>query len=265
MNPENSKRIRVNGIDLAVRDQGSGSPALVFLHYWGGSSRTWEMVIGELSSTFQCISYDQRGWGESDAPADGYGLAEMAADAEALIHSFDLESFVLVGHSMGGKVAQLLASRRPAGLQGLVLVAPASPAPQHISELARQAQLHAYDNRETVLQAMAFLTHQTLNETLQEQVIEDSLRGSARAKMAWPTTAAYEDICDKVGTIAVPTLILAGDHDRQDPLEQQRREVLARIPGSTLRVVENSGHLSPLEQPGQLAEAITVFASRLSR
>jgi pimeloyl-ACP methyl ester carboxylesterase len=265
MNTEISKRIRVNGIELAVRDQGNGSPALMFLHYWGGSSRTWQMVTGQLASTFRCISYDQRGWGESDSPADGYGLTEMGADAEELIRAFDLKSYVLVGHSMGGKVAQLLASRRPPGLRGLVLVAPASPAPQDIPEPGREAQLHAYDNRDTVLQAIAFLTHKPLNEKLRSHVIEDSLRGSKPAKLAWPTSGAYKDISDEVRKIAVPTLVLAGDHDRQDPLEQQQREVLARIPASTLLVVKDSGHLSPLEQPNQLAEAIAAFALGLER
>jgi len=71
-------------------------------------------------------------------------------------------------------------------------------------------------------------------------------------------------ISNEVSKIAVPTLILAGDHDRQDPLEQEHQEVLARIPGATLRVVEDSGHLSPLEQPKHLAEAISVFVSTLS-
>ena len=85
MNTENYRKIRVNGIDLAVRDQGVGNPVLIFLHYWGGSSRTWQMVIGDLASHYRCISYDHRGWGESDSPPGGYGLAELAADAEELI------------------------------------------------------------------------------------------------------------------------------------------------------------------------------------
>jgi pimeloyl-ACP methyl ester carboxylesterase len=55
---------------------------------------------------------------------------------------------------MGGKVAQFLAAQRPAGLEGLVLVAPAPPTPQNLPEAAKQAQLHAYDNRENALQAL---------------------------------------------------------------------------------------------------------------
>ena len=138
-------------------------------------------------------------------------------------------------------------------------MAPASPTPQNIPEPAREAQLHAYDNREAVLQAIAFLTHKPLNETLKNQVIKDSLRGSDRGNWHGQHPALMK-ISDKANKIAVPTLILAGDHDRQDPLEQQQREVLARIPGATLSVVEDSGHLSPVEQPKQLAEGIAAFA-----
>ncbi|HYY27197.1 MAG TPA: hypothetical protein VE860_04590, partial [Chthoniobacterales bacterium] len=93
--------------------------------------------------------------------------------------------------------------------------------------------LHAYDRRETALQAIAFLTSRPPDESTVEQIVEDSLRGAAPAKLAWPMSAAYENISGEVGKIDVPTLILAGDQDRQDPLEQQQREVSASYPQST--------------------------------
>ncbi len=71
-------------------------------------------------------------------------------------------------------------------------------------------------------------------------------------------SAAYEDISERVKDINVPTLILAGDQDRQDPLHQQQTEVLPRIPGARLEVCD-SGHLSPIDQPGRLADAIRAF------
>jgi pimeloyl-ACP methyl ester carboxylesterase len=144
-------------------------------------------------------------------------------------------------------------------LEALVLVAPASPLPQNIPEAAREAQLHAYDTLDTVLQAIAFLTAHPPNESTVEQIVEDSLRGSAAAKLAWPTSAAYEDISERVKNIDVSALILAGDQDRQDPLHQQQTEVLPRIPGARLEVVRESGHLSPIDQPAQLADAIRAF------
>jgi pimeloyl-ACP methyl ester carboxylesterase len=252
-------KIKIGTLSLNVLESGAGEPTLLFLHYWGGSARTWNRVIEQLCSTFRCIAYDQRGWGESDAPTDGYTISDLAGDPAALVRALDLKRYVLVGHSMGGKAAQFVAAQQPKGLEALVVVAPASPLPQNIPEAAREAQLHAYDTRDTVLQAIAFLTAHTPNESRLEQIVEDSLRGSAAAKQAWPTSGAYEDISERVKDINVPTLILAGDQDRQDPLHQQQIEVLPRIPGARLEVVRESGHLSPIDQPGQLADAIRGF------
>src|SRR4051794_41017534 len=102
-----------NGIGIHVEEQGSGDLALVFLHYWGGSSRTWKHVTTPLAKSYRTIAVDHRGWGESDAPAAGYSLADHADDVAGVIDALRLRRYILVGHSMGGKVAQLLASRRP--------------------------------------------------------------------------------------------------------------------------------------------------------
>lgn len=104
-------------------------------------------------------------------------------------------------------------------MRKLVLVAPATPTPQNIPEFARQAQLHAYDNRESALKALEFLTAQPPSDELREQIIAANFAAAPHAKLAWPTLSAYEDISAEVENIAVPTLILAGDQDRQDPLE----------------------------------------------
>jgi pimeloyl-ACP methyl ester carboxylesterase len=77
--------------------------------------------------------------------------------------------------------------------------------------------------------------------------------------------SAYEDISGVVGNIAAPTLILAGDQDRQDPLEQLWREVLPRIPGANIKVIRDSGHLMPIDQPYQLADAIRTFVFPLTK
>lgn len=246
-------------------ETGSGEPALLFLHYWGGSAHTWSAVVSELSTNFRCIAYDQRGWGQSDAPEQGYSIRDLALDAKHIVEALQLRRYVLVGHSMGGKVAQFLASQRPPGLVGLVLVAPAPPTPQNIPELAKRAQLHAYDSRENALQALGFLTVHPASDTLREQTLADNFAArSSQAKLAWPTSSAYEDISGAVGQIAVPTLILAGDQDRQDPLAQHRREVLPRIPGARMDVIHDCGHLIPIDRPHQLAEAIRGFVSALS-
>lgn len=111
---------------------------------------------------------------------------------------------------------------------------------------------------------MAFLTAFPPSDALREQILIDNFGGAPQARLAWPTSSAYEDISAVVRNIAVPTLILAGDEDRQDPLEQHEREVLPRIPGSKIKVIHNSGHLIPIDQPGQLVNSIRSFVSRLA-
>ena len=92
--------INANGIELHVEQRGAGAPALVFLHYWGGSSRTWRHVVEALAPEFRTVTIDQRGWGRSQAPTTGYALADMADDGQAAIETLDLERYILVGHSM---------------------------------------------------------------------------------------------------------------------------------------------------------------------
>jgi len=67
--------IRVGKVEIYAEEQGTGSPTLVFLHYWGGSRRTWFEVIGRLSDRFRCVAVDLRGWGKSDNHAEDYSLS----------------------------------------------------------------------------------------------------------------------------------------------------------------------------------------------
>lgn len=253
----------IGNLSLNVEEQGTGEPTLVFLHYWGGSLRTWDKVVARLADSFRCVAYDIRGWGKSDAPASGYSISDMAIEAASLIEMLGLKKYVLVGHSMGGKVAQLLASRKPTGLAGLILVAPAPPTPVRFPDEIRQQQIHAYDNRESVIQTVGFLTARLPAPEILEQIIEDSLGASREAVLAWPTSSLLEDISAEVPKIDVPTLILAGEKDRVDSVEQHRREILARIPNARLEIVKGSGHLVPIDEPAQLASAIAQFAAEL--
>jgi pimeloyl-ACP methyl ester carboxylesterase len=83
-------RLEAGELSFNVLEAGSGEPALLFLHYWGGSARTWNAVTLRLSTDLRCIAYDQRGWGESDAPAQGYSIQDSALDAQHVIEALHL-------------------------------------------------------------------------------------------------------------------------------------------------------------------------------
>jgi 3-oxoadipate enol-lactonase len=256
--------VTANGIDLYVEQQGAGAPAFVFLHYWGGSSRTWDHVVDRLTPDFRTVALDQRGWGRSAKPAEGYALADLAEDAQGVIAALDLERYILVGHSMGGKVAQLIASYRPRGLVGLALVAPAPPVPMELPLAVREGMVGAYDSRESVVATVQqVLAPDGLTPGDLEAVIADSLAGAAPARATWPLATSQEDITAAIGAIEVPVIIISGQNDRVDPPMVLRRTLFARLPGARMVELPGVGHLAPLEAPEDIADLLRVFALSL--
>ena len=267
-------KIESNGVQIAVRDiaynrVGSSrddAPTLVFLHYWGGSSRTWKDVIASLPDAYRSVAPDHRGWGDSDKPADGYALANLADDAQQVITKLNLKRFILIGHSMGGKVAQLLASRRPYGLVGLVLVAPSPPTPLALPIETLAAMERAYFSRESVEATLdGMLSAKPLSIARREQVIEDSLCGGPEAKAAWPRYASQEDISSDVLSIDVPTVVIAGEMDRVDSVATLQAQLLPRIAHASMHVLPGTGHLSPLESPREVAALIHAFVRQITK
>ncbi len=253
--------VSVQGGLLPVWTQADGPTALVFLHYWGGSRRTFTPVIASLSSTCTVVVYDQRGWGAARDLPGPYGIDQHADDVIDIVSELGIGRYVLVGHSMGGKVAQLAASRNPEGLAGVVLIAPAPPRPT-VDADAAQRRSHAYDSRESISDALQrALTYRPLAVGLREQVITDSLAHNPDALLAWPLHGMTQNIAGPAGLIKVPVQVLAGRHDLVDPPASLEANLLPVIPGARMTVLEDTGHLSPLEVPDQIANEIDQFVA----
>ena len=265
MNETESTAVDVRGGRLPVWTQAGEPTTLVFLHLWGGSHRTFAPVIASLASGCAVVSYDHRGWGAARDLPGPYGISELADDALAVIAGLGLGRYVLVGHSMGGKVAQLAASRRPQGLAALALIAPAPPRPA-VDAKAAGALTHAFDSRETVSDALRhMLTARPLPPDLQEQMIDDGLAGNREAQLAWPLGGITEDITAAAKAIEVPVQVLAGRQDRVDPPESLQVNLLPFIPGARMTVLEETGHLSPLEVPEQIAQELDQLTGLIHR
>jgi pimeloyl-ACP methyl ester carboxylesterase len=228
---------------------------LVFLHYWGGSARTWHRVIQKLGSHAHAIALDQRDWGRSEARDGRHDLAAMADDVADVVRSLGLERYVLVGHSMGGKVAQLFALRQPAGLAGLVLVAPAPPISMPVPAETRAAMLESYQTRQGVLEALTVLAFQPLDELEREALIADTLGGTADGKRYWTQYGMIAALGAGLLPITVPTIVLVGDQDRVEHAETLRGIYARALPHAEFRVLKGVGHLSPLEAPDEIARA----------
>lgn len=251
-------RIKANGLTFNVLECGArGSianrPVLVFLHYFGGSSRTWTEVISRLSADYHCLAPDLRGFGESDAPTSGYAVKDYADDVAGLVAAAKVKNYVLVGHSMGGKIALAFAARRPVGLRSLVLLAPSPPTPEPISEEERARLLNTHGDRAAAIETIGKITAHPVPISLQNLLVEDNLRSSRRAWRAWLETGSREDLSADMKLIDVPVIVAAGGKDESLTARVLQREVVRRIGGARLTTLPDVAHLLPLENSSAIA------------
>lgn len=261
-------------IEVTEPADGNDRPTLVFLHYWGGSTRTWSKLI-PLLAHHPTVAVDFRGWGASTGPSDpdAYSISQLADDVETLIRDhLRLQSVILVGLSMGAKVAQAIAGRcrlDAAVLKGVILISPSPPTPLHFPPEASAQQIHAYDdwaNAEFVARNVLISSPQALNDETIKFVVADMLKGCKHARAAWPSYGMAEDITDlmvKIDLDRVPVLVIAAAQDVVEPLERVRKEVCGHISGAEMVIVPGSGHLSPLEAPEEIARHILGLLSKI--
>ena len=241
-------------------------PVVVFLHFLGGSARTWGTVARYLEGVARCIRVDLAGFGESHA-APGYALPEMADAVARQVVAAAPGRWLLVGHSMGAKVAAVLARRAEdgapdlAGLSGMVLLAGSPPGPEPMAEERRQDMLGwfaggADDSRR---QADGFIrksVSRTLDSALHDAAVDDVLRANPVAWRAWLASGSLEDCSSYVGMLAVPTVLVAGADDEDLGPDLQRLLAERHFTQARVVTVPEASHLLPLEWPELVAKLI---------
>ncbi|MBC6608675.1 alpha/beta hydrolase [Hymenobacter sp. BT188] len=244
----------------------STAPTFICLHYWAGSGREWAAVADALAPDYACLAPDLGGFGSAPAPVGGYTVQAYAEAVGAYIRELDLGTYILVGHSMGGKIALALAAQQPAGLRGLALLSPSPPSAEPMTDEERSASLHAYGNPQAAARTLAHITARPLSEALQKQVVEDNLRATRAAWDAWLLHGSRENILAQMPLIAVPAVVIAGDADAVMSPSLHGLETLPHLPPDTpLEIIGGAGHLLPLEAPQEVAALLREFAESLER
>lgn len=240
-------------------DAGNGAPAVMMLHYFGGAGRAWTAVVEQLSPRHRCIAPDLPGFG-SCPPLAHFSVDAMADAVADGIAALGLDDVVLVGHSMGGKIATALAGRRPPWLRALVLVAPSPPTPEPMTDEARADALRGYGDPDAVAATLARITRRALTGPVLAAQVTDHMAVAREAWTWWLEHGSREVIVDAAARIAVPALVLGGAHDPVIPPDTIR-QVTAAIPGARSVLAEDCGHLLPLEDPGFVdAELLNVLS-----
>jgi N-formylmaleamate deformylase len=245
-----------NGIAIHYHRTGGDKPPIVLLHGLTGSGATWAPIARVLERDFDVVMPDARGHGGSSAPLHGYSYDDHANDVIELVDKLALDRPIVVGHSMGGMVAAVVASR--IRLRGVVLVDP--------TFLSAERQREVYDSDVTEqhrrileltraeLVAELRARHPHRSAELIELLADARQRTSVAAfDVLTPPNPDYRAV---MRAIDVPSLLVIGD--RPVVTLEQATELGVRI-----EQIRDAGHGVPYDQPARLAELIASLAGIL--
>jgi pimeloyl-ACP methyl ester carboxylesterase len=274
-----TRRVDLGDVALEVAEAGEGGRPVLLVHGFTADHHEVADVMPALAERgWHAVAPDLRGHGRSDHPtsAEGYSLKIMAADVVALADALGWDRFVLLGHSMGGAVAQYVALDHPERLDGLVLAGTFhGPVPGITMDLI---QLGTWVVREAGMSGLAdaqaarraenpdsIAAFERLQEARPGYVEEHRARFEATSPDMWtamaPQFVDQEDRLDRLAKVEVPTAVIVGELD--GTMGDDCRRLAATIPGSLLTVIPGVGHVPQLEDPDAWWAAVSGFLSGL--
>jgi esterase len=269
------------GLKLHVLEWSNEGVPLILLHGHGNEAHLWDDFVPHVAESYRVFAVDQRGHGDSGWDAEGrYDSNTMADDLEAILEHFEIDRFVLIGFSMGGRVSMAFAGRHPERLAGLVLVdiAPEldargiarighemaeqrAPVFTSIEEFARMLSLNYPAGQPAAIQRMARHGLREREDGLFELKMDPNLRGE---RPNTPEAKAEEEAFteqqwDALAKIPCPTLIVRGaasDILSPDTADRMVEEVLQN---GTLAVIPQAAHSVATDNPEAFQKAVCNF------
>jgi len=247
---------------------GTGPATVLFLHGIGGNRDSFADELSRLAPNWRALSWDMPGYGQSPA-VDPLSFEILAESVVAVLDAERAERAVLVGHSLGGMIAQETVARFPERVSGLVL-------------FATTAAFGGRDDKfknDFLAQRLAPLDAGKAMPEIAEELTRglfapnppETARQRAIASMGAIAPAAYRaalrcivnfNRADDLARIACPTLVLAAEHDRLSPPKTMER-MAERIPGARYRCLAGAGHLANFEQKVAFATVLDEFLATI--
>ena len=249
----------VNGQQINYSDNRTDGPAIIWSHGFLMDHTMFEPQIDALGDQYRCVTWDERGFGDTPATAP-FTYWDSAEDAVALLDHLGIEHAVFAGMSQGGFVSLRAALAHPQRVAGLILI-------------DTQAGLEAEENIEPYRGMLAhWLSDAPLGDV--GDFVASLILGSDELAARWvPIWEARrdgftehpgnclldrDDITDRLGEISAPALVVHGDADIAIPLE--RAHALADgLPNATMAVIPGGSHAANLTNPGETNQAIASF------
>jgi pimeloyl-ACP methyl ester carboxylesterase len=257
-------------VTISYTDEGSGQP-VVLLHGHTLDRRVWNPIVGELHAAgLRVLRPDLRGHGRSTRPNSGYHVSHHAADMVALLDTAGLERAAIIGFSFGGGVVLEMAVSHAPRVAALGLVAPLMPdRPFEPAFMANLREVAGMIRTQGIEAAMAgpWATSPLFNHSFTKAGVREAVATMVKDFPGAEFLATERDrvdrdwtIPERLGGITAPTRVLVGENEMPG-FKAFAEEAAEGIPGATLEVVPDCGHLLPLEAPDAVAEMILGLVS----
>ena len=254
--------INLGRVTLHYRLEGDpdGAP-VVFANSLGTDFRLWDKIIPLLPAGLRVLRFDKRGHGLSSCPEGDYSIDELVDDTADLLQALGISNCLFVGLSIGGLIAQGLASRYPELLRAMVISNTGARIGNEELWRDRIATLRAHGIEAIADNIMErwFAAEFHEQHALELQAWRNMLtRTPAEGYIGCCAAVAGSDFNHSTAQLTLPTLAIAGSEDGSTPPDLLRATA-ALIPGSRLEIIENAGHLPCVEKASQYADLLNQF------
>lgn len=268
-----SKFVNVGGVRLHYQEKGLGEP-LVLIHGYTSSTYTWKDVFIPLSEEYRVIAIDLKGFGFSDKPDGDYTRRSQGKLVAELLVKLNVEQAWIVGNSMGGESAINVALNHPEKVKGLILIDSAGV--QHTGSVSLTPWYLKIPAVGRLLTALVLTSDALVREGLEKSYFNDAkitestvayyhaplktTSGQLAAIRAKIQSGAFP-VEDKLGRIDVPVLLIWGENDEVIPIAAGQK-MHSAIKSSSIRVLENCGHVPQEEEPERVIAEIKKFITK---
>jgi pimeloyl-ACP methyl ester carboxylesterase len=264
---------RVNGVSLYYEDAGRGRP-LVLAHGFSATARMWAGQVATFSDRYRVVTYDARGQGRSEVPADpaAYSQPIMVEDLRGLIAHLGLDRPIICGLSMGGNVVLNMALTHPDVVSGVVICGTGAGSEDQAAWMATiQGWIDLLEGPGIEAFATMYIADPILanyadrssaaRELLWKAITSNTARGLALGlRGTVGKRPSVYSLRESLARMAMPAAIVYGDRDHW--CIQVSAFLAATIPGAELVTIADSGHMSNLEQPEQFNRALSRLLER---
>jgi len=260
----------VNNITISYNEAGEGSIPILFLHGYPFDKSTWKGQLDSLKSSTRVIAIDIRGFGKSTDENSILSIDLFGEDLIAFMDKLNIEKAIICGLSMGGFIALNVMKKFPNRFEALILcdtqcIADTAEVKENRYATIEKINIDGADAFNEKFIKSVFhpesLTHKIeLVESLRSVVIANS-RGIITAGLT--ALAERSESCSTLNAIGIPTLIICGREDEVTPLVQSEF-MHEHIEGSILKIIDDAGHVSNLEQPDKFNKYLLDFLNSLN-